>query len=108
LAEVASSLILGVVSVDTLYAPSRTYTRKFLSLSYPTQTSDTYRQGPDDLYFVLAWVVNFTALRAFSIEWILQPVAESLRVVQKNRLRVAEQGWLVIYYVIFWGLGMVC
>jgi acyl-CoA-dependent ceramide synthase len=106
--EVASALILGVLSLDTLSPPSRIYTRKFLNLSYPTETSGVYRQGPDDLYFVLAWVVNFTALRAISIEWVLQPLAESIRVVQKNRLRVAEQGWLVIYYGTFWGLGMVC
>jgi very-long-chain ceramide synthase len=105
---VASALILGVVSLDTLYSPSRTYTRRFLNLSYPTQTHGTYRQGSDDLYFVFAWVVNFTALRAVSIEWILQPLAESFRVAQKNRLRIAEQGWMVMYYVPFWGLGMVC
>jgi very-long-chain ceramide synthase len=107
---VASALVLGVVSLDTVYPPSRSYTRKFLQLSYPTHTDtdDKYRQGPDDLYFVLAWVVIFTALRAVSIEWILQPLAESFGVAQQNRLRLAEQGWLVLYYVTFWGLGMVC
>lgn len=104
----ASALALGVLSLDTLYPPSRSFTRKFLQLSYPTHTDDTFRQGPDDLYFVLAWVVNFTALRAVSIEWILQPLAESFGVAQKNRLRIAEQGWLVLYYGTFWGLGMVC
>jgi very-long-chain ceramide synthase len=105
---VASALILGVFSLDTLYPPSRTYTRRFLNLSYPTQAHNIYKQGPDDLYFVFAWVVNFTALRAVSIEWILQPLAESFGVAQKNRLRIAEQGWMVMYYVIIWGLGMVC
>jgi very-long-chain ceramide synthase len=104
---VASALVLGVFSLDTLYPPSRTYTRKLLQLSYPTNTDDTYWQGPDDLYFVLACVVNFTALRAISIEWILKPLAESFGVVPKNHLRIAEQGWLVVYYSIFWGLGMV-
>lgn len=104
----ASALILGVFSLDTFYPPSQTYTRKFLNLSYPTQTYDTYRQGSDDLYFVFAWVVNFTALRAISIEWILQPLAESFGIAQKYRLRIAEQGWQVMYYGTFWGLGMVC
>lgn len=107
-AEVALALILGVVSLDTLFAPSRTYTRKFFHLSYPTQTPGTYKQGPDDLYYILAWVVTFTALRAISIEWILQPLAECFGVVQKNRQRIAEQGWLVMYCGTFWGLGMVC
>jgi acyl-CoA-dependent ceramide synthase len=101
-------VVLGVVSLDTLNPPSRTYTRKFLQLSYLTHANDTYRQGPDDICFVIAWVVNFTALRAVSIEWILQPLAESFSVAQKNRLRLAEQGWLVLYYGTFWGLGMVC
>jgi very-long-chain ceramide synthase len=104
---VALGLVLSVVSLDTLYPPSRAYTQKFLHLSYPTHINDTYWQGFDDLYFVLAWVVYFTALRAVLIEWVLQSLAESFGAAQKNRLRIAEQGWLVLYYGTFWGLGIV-
>lgn len=54
------------------------------------------------------WVVLFTALRAITIEWFLTPLAKYMRVTPvKNQLRVAEQGWLVLYYGIFWTLGMV-
>lgn len=105
---VASTLIFGVISLHILYPESRIHTRKFLQLSYPSQTENVYTQGLDDIYYVVAWVINFTALRAVSIEWILQPLAGSLGVVNKNRLRFAEQGWLVLYYSIFWTLGMVC
>ena len=104
----ASTLILGVVSLHTLHPPSRVYTSKFLQLSHASQTDQTYQQGFDDVYFVIAWVVNFTALRAISIDWILRPAAKHLGVTKKSHLRFAEQGWLVCYYGIFWTLGMVC
>lgn len=106
-AEISSSLMLGVLLLHSLYKPFRIYTRKFLHLSYASPTGQAYKQGPDDLYFVLAWVINFTALRAISIEWILRPVAESWGVAKKSHLRFAEQGWLVMYYGTFWSLGMV-
>lgn len=105
--EVASAFILGLVSLHTFYPPFRPFTRKFLHLSYSRQADDIYWQGPDDTYFVVAWVVNFTALRAICIEWILIPTAEYFGVTQKNRLRLAEQAWLAMYYGTFWGLGMV-
>ena len=107
-AGIASTLILGVVSLHALHRPSRVYTSKFLQLSYASQTDQTYKQGFDDVYFVIAWVVNFTALRAISIDWILRPAAKHLGVARKSHLRFAEQGWLVLYYGTFWTLGMVC
>ena len=105
---VASTLICGVISLHVLHPESRIHTRKFLQLSYPSQTDQTYTQGLDDIYFIFAWIINFTALRAISIEWILQPLARSLGVARKSHLRFAEQGWLTLYYGTFWTLGMVC
>ncbi len=104
---IASILISGVVSLHTLHRPSRAYTRKFLKLSYASQSDQIYKQGFDDLYFVIAWIVNFTALRAISIDWILRPAAKHLGVAKKSHLRFAEQGWLVLYHGTFWTLGMV-
>ncbi len=105
---VSSALVLFVISLHILVPQSRTHTRKFLKLSYPSRTEQTYTQGTDDIYFVFAWIINFTALRAISIEWILQPLAGYWDVAKKSHLRFAEQGWLVLYYAVFWGLGMVC
>lgn len=97
-----------MISVHILHPESRIHTRKFLHLSYPSQTDRTYLQGLDDIYFILAWTINFTALRAISIEWILRPLAKYLGVAKKSHLRFAEQGWLALYYGTFWTLGMVC
>jgi very-long-chain ceramide synthase len=105
--ELSSSLILLVISIHALSPQSRIHTRKFLQLSYPAEAEHTYTQGLDDVYFVFAWVVNFTALRAISIEHVLQPLAGPLGVAHKNHLRFAEQGWMVLYYSYFWTLGMV-
>ncbi len=99
---------MGVVSLHTLHRPSQPYTRKFLQLSYASETDHTYKQGPDDLYFVIAWVINFTALRGISVEWVLRPAAKYLGVARKSHLRFAEQAWLVLYCGTFWTLGMVC
>ncbi len=100
--------MLFVTSLHALSTQSRIHTRRFLQLSYPSRAEHTYTQGLEDVYFVFAWVINFTALRAISIEHILQPLAGPLGVAPKNRLRFAEQGWLVLYYGYFWTLGMVC
>jgi acyl-CoA-dependent ceramide synthase len=97
-----------IISLHALSPQSRIHTGKFLHLSYPAEAAHTYTQGLDDMYFVFAWVVNFTALRAISIEHILRPLAGPLGVAPKNHLRFAEQGWLVLYYGYFWTLGMVC
>src|SRR4051812_22795061 len=108
LAELSLALISTTVFLHTLHEPSRKSTQKFLRLSYSSPSSDgTYTQGIDDIYFVLAWVVNFTALRAISIDWILTPLGRYMGVEKKNHLRFAEQGWLVLYYGTFWTLGMV-
>lgn len=90
-----------------MFPQTRIHTRKFLLLSYPSSAPQLYTQGIDDIYFVLAWVVNFTAIRAFAIERILRPIAGPLGVDAKSALRFAEQGWLVLYYGYFWTLGMV-
>ncbi|RFU25163.1 hypothetical protein B7463_g11177, partial [Scytalidium lignicola] len=104
--EIASTLILPIILLHSVYPPWRSFTRKFLRLSYPTDTEGVYRQGTDDIHFVVAWVVYFTALRATSIEWILRPMATYLGIAKKNNLRFAEQGWMVMYYSVLWTLGM--
>ncbi len=105
-AEISSTLVFGLLALHT-HPDFRIHTRRFLSLSYLSQTNGTYTQGLDDVYFVFAWVVGFIALRGISIEWVLRPLAGSIGVSPKSHLRFAEQGWLVMYYGVFWTLGMV-
>ncbi|KAH8596266.1 putative longevity-assurance protein [Bisporella sp. PMI_857] len=100
------SFLGSVILLQTLAKPFRAYTGRFLYLSYARPATSSYQQGIDDIYYVFAWVVNFTALRAITIEWILRPISGYLGVSERNRLRFAEQGWLVAYYGIFWTIGM--
>lgn len=101
-------LLFTLLSLHVFCPELRIYTRKFLQLSHYSETSENYTPGLDDVWFVCAWVLNLTALRAIIIEWMLQPLAFYLGVEKKLRLRLAEQGWLVIYDGTIWTLGMVC
>jgi hypothetical protein len=86
----------------------RTQTRKFFSLSYHNPDSGKYALGPNDAWMVLYWVVIFTGLRAAVMEYILMPLAKKAKVVTKrDQTRFSEQAWLLVYYSIFWTLGMV-
>jgi hypothetical protein len=58
---------------------------------------------------VFFWIVNFTGLRAFFIDYVFLPFAQHAGVQNKKDLmRFAEQAWLLIYCITFWSLGMVC
>ncbi|KAH9219895.1 protein transporter of the TRAM superfamily, partial [Leptodontidium sp. 2 PMI_412] len=106
--EIALALVVGMTVVHILSPQLRMHTRKFFSLSYEASTGSgsVYMQGTDDVYFVVAWIVYFTALRALLIELLLQPLARILGVVKKSQLRFAEQGWIFLYYSTMWVLGM--
>ncbi|KAH7348669.1 TLC domain-containing protein [Rhexocercosporidium sp. MPI-PUGE-AT-0058] len=106
--QLAMALIIGMAMLSILSPRLRRHTRKCFSLSYetPTVSGPVYLQGIDDVHFVLAWIVYFTALRAIVIDWLLQPLARILGVMKKSHLRFAEQGWIFLYYSTIWVLGM--
>ena len=53
-------------------------------------------------------IVALTGLRAFTLDYILVPLAQFAGVSKrKEKLRFAEQAWVLIYDSIFWSLGMV-
>lgn len=96
-----------MVIIHTFYPPARAFTRRFFELSYYNPTTKTYVQGQDDLYFVIGWTVIFTAVRAIAIDWVFVPIARHAGLKKKASIRFAEQGWLLLYYGVFWTLGMV-
>jgi acyl-CoA-dependent ceramide synthase len=54
------------------------------------------------------WIVVFTGLRAAIMDYILMPMALRGGVkTERDRTRFAEQAWLLIYYSVFWSIGMV-
>jgi acyl-CoA-dependent ceramide synthase len=83
----------------------RTQTRKFFALSYYNPASGNYSLGLDDAYLVSCWVVIFTGLRAAVMDYILIPLAKGVN--ERNKIRFSEQAWLLVYYSVFWTLGMV-
>lgn len=51
----------------------------------------------------------FTGLRAAVMDYILMPFAKRAGVkTPRDETRFAEQAWLIIYYMVFWPIGMVC
>jgi acyl-CoA-dependent ceramide synthase len=54
------------------------------------------------------WIVVFTGLRAAVMDYVLIPLAKRGGVkTERDQTRFTEQAWLLIYYSVFWPLGMV-
>ena len=87
---------------------ARRHTRKFFELSYFNPESGEYQAGWNDTWMVFFWVVVFTGLRASVMDYILMPLAKKGGVKsQRDLTRFAEQAWLLVYYSVFWPLGVV-
>lgn len=87
---------------------ARRHTRKFFELSYQNPESGKYTAGWDDIWMVSYWIVIFTGLRAAVMDYILTPIAQRGGIESKKDItRFSEQGWLLVYYIFFWSIGMV-
>jgi hypothetical protein len=84
-------------------------TQKLFQVSYYNSATGSYGKGPDDAYLVFYWIVMFTFLRATAVDYIFMPFARRGGIsTKKDLIRFAEQAWLLVYYSVFWTLGMVC
>ncbi|KAF2843724.1 longevity assurance proteins LAG1/LAC1 [Patellaria atrata CBS 101060] len=101
------NLLLLLVLTHICFPRARRRTRKFLSLSYYDPETGLYTQGLDDIPFVVFWIIVFTGLRVVVMDYVLIPFARwgGIR-KEKAMVRLAEQGWLLVYYSVFWTLGM--
>lgn len=87
---------------------ARPYTSKFFTLSYYDTKTTKYAAGFDDFYFMIFCIVVLTGLRAGVMDHVLAPLASHWGVSKaKDRTRFAEQGWMLMYYNVFWPVGMV-
>lgn len=87
---------------------ARRHTRKFFELSYYNSDSGEYFAGWDDAWMVFYWIVVFTGLRTAVMDYVLLPIVkEGVVRTKKDQTRFAEQAWLLVYYSVFWPLGMV-
>ncbi|KAI6250731.1 Sphingosine N-acyltransferase-like protein [Erysiphe necator] len=86
---------------------ARCHTRKFFQLSYYNPESAQYGVGFNDAWMVLYWMVVFTGLRAAVINYGMMELAKKGGIkVKRDQTRFAEQAWLLVYYLVFWSLGM--
>lgn len=99
-------LLLALTHI--IFPTLRLRTSQFFYLSYYEPQTGRYATGWDDLKSVSFWIVVFTALRAGFMDYILVPYARWVGISKKKAtIRFAEQAWLLIYYAVFWSLGMV-
>jgi hypothetical protein len=96
-----------LLALHNLYPSLRPYTQPFFQLSYYNESSNSYVQGWNDVYFVISAAIALTGIRAIAIEWFLQPLARACGLKRKQSLRLAEQGWQAMYYSFIWGVGLV-
>ncbi|KAA8649200.1 hypothetical protein EYZ11_003765 [Aspergillus tanneri] len=103
---ISLTILLMLLAVHHLYPSLRPYTTPFFQLSYYQPEQGHYVQGWDDIYFVASSAIAFTAIRAITIDWILQPIARRAGLKRKASVRFAEQGWGWLYYGFFLSFGM--
>lgn len=101
--------LLALLFLAHAFIPkARTHTHKFFHLSYHNPRTGKYGHGSDDLYPIAFCIVLFTGLRAWTMDYVLAPLAKLQGVTKRKDLsRFSEQGWLLVYYLVFWNLGMV-
>lgn len=102
------NLVLLHAMAHICFPRLRQTTRRFYQLSYYNPDTARYAAGWDDFYIVLYSIIALTGLRAFTLDYVLTPLAGLLGIAKrKDKVRFAEQGWVLIYYTTFWSLGMV-
>lgn len=101
-----SFLVVALVIIFYKIPITQPYFRKFIKLSNQYPDSEFYDISIDDLYFVFTWIFIITFIRAFSMTYILRPIAIKLQVSNhKSVQRFKEQGWYLIYYLISFPYG---
>ncbi len=87
---------------------ARPYTSQIFTLSYHEPGTGRYSVGHADFYLIGFFVVLLTGLRAGSMQHVFAPLARRWGISKKKDVtRFTEQAWILMYYSVFWPLGMV-
>jgi acyl-CoA-dependent ceramide synthase len=102
------NLVLLLAFTHTLFPALRAHTSAFFAISYPSsEKPGLYSQGPNDIYMIGSFVVLFTGLRAFLLDYAFMPLASRCGIQkQKARVRFAEQMYVLSYYGFYWCWGV--
>ncbi|KAL7800123.1 longevity assurance proteins LAG1/LAC1 [Trichoderma ceciliae] len=86
---------------------ARKHTTKFFHLSYLNEKTGKFAAGIDDAYLIAFFIVLFTGLRAGTMEYVLAPFGRLNGIgKRKDVTRFSEQAWLLVYYGVFWPMGV--
>lgn len=100
--------LIALIFLAHMFIPkARPHTSKFFTLSYYDPATEKYAIGPNDYYFISFCVILFTGLRAGTMEHVLAPLARQWGISKRKEItRFSEQAWMLIYYCVFWTLGL--
>ncbi|KAG5928516.1 hypothetical protein E4U42_000499 [Claviceps africana] len=105
--SLSANLLALLFLCHSLIPKARSHTQKYFQLAYFNAKSGEYGIGCEDVYFLSFCIVLFTLLRAGFMEYILSPFAKMQGVTKKkDQVRFTEQAWLLVYYSVFWTMGM--
>lgn len=101
--------LLALLFLAHFFIPkAQPHTIKFFTLSYYNPETSLYGAGLGDSCLIAFCIVFFTGLRAATMEYVLAPLAKGWGIKKRKDLtRFSEQAWLLIYYLVFWPMGMV-
>ncbi|KAI3548978.1 TLC domain-containing protein [Colletotrichum abscissum] len=100
--------LLALLFLAHFFIPkAQPHTTKFFTLSYYNQETGQYGAGLGDSCLLAFCIILFTGLRAATMEYVLAPLAKGWGIKKRKDLtRFSEQAWLLVYYMVFWPLGM--
>ncbi|QUC17650.1 uncharacterized protein UV8b_01891 [Ustilaginoidea virens] len=105
--SLSSNLLALLFLCHHLIPKARSHTHKYFHLAYKNGRTGQYGIGFDDVYFITFCIVLFTLLRAGFMEYVLAPFARMQGVTKrKYQVRFTEQAWLLVYYSVFWTMGV--
>lgn len=106
---------MGVILLGSVLGNS--YCRNMTTLSYPVHDELTrddegwmnarYYKGRNDLAFVSFWIIFFTYFRALVMKSYFNPMGKRLNIRGAKLERFEEQGYIIVYYIVSWSVGMV-
>ncbi|KAL7791564.1 TLC domain-containing protein [Trichoderma ceciliae] len=106
-AGIVFNLVALLFLSHLLIPKSRVYTRPFFQLSHYNPTTGKYAIGRGDFYYVTFFLVLFTGLRDGLMSYVLGPLGRRCGISkEKDVARFAEQTWMILYYCLFWPLGV--
>jgi hypothetical protein len=104
LLELSGSVVLTVI---LYYLLGNQLASQCLFISHQVAPNQ-YGKGFGDVYFVLFWTVVFTFVRAAFIKYFYLPLSDYFSIGDPSkRQRVAEQFYILAYYVTFGSAGLV-